>query len=339
MKTFVRQFVRFVLIIFVPISILLILYLYFDPFKVVYNYEDYSMDGKYNYVTANSDFVATQIYLKNYKTQNYNSYIFGNSRTLAFNPKEWAKYISNSSKIFVFNANEETLFGILGKLKFIEKKGADINNALVLLDARTLREVENSTGHLFIKHPAISGESWIDFHASFFNAFLSHFFFIKYIDYTFLKKYRLYMTGAIDIRKIPIDKITNEPTFLFFEEDLKDSLMFYKKNASIFYNRPEKEVEGDLVIDAKSFAMLEKIKKSFERNKTDYKIIINPLYDQVKLNKKDIEKLKNIFGAKNIYDFSGKNSYTNNIGYYYETSHFRPTLGALLLYEIYKKGY
>ena len=73
----------------------------------------------------------------------------------------------------------------------------------------------------------------------------------------------------------------------------------------------------------------------FQTHHTNCKIIISPEYKQIRLNPADVEQLKEIFGAENVYDFSGINKYTNNIRNYYEGSHYRPCLGRQLLDSVY----
>ena len=53
------------------------------------------------------------------------------------------------------------------------------------------------------------------------------------------------------------------------------------------------------------------------------------------MNPADVEQLKNIFGAKIVYDFSGINQYTYDIRNYYDGSHYRPCLGQKLLDRVY----
>lgn len=81
--------------------------------------------------------------------------------------------------------------------------------------------------------------------------------------------------------------------------------------------------------------LLSEIAKVFQDHHTKYKIIISPEYKQIRLNPADVEQLKEIFGAENVYDFSGINKYTNNIRNYYEGSHYRPCLGRQLLDSVY----
>ena len=114
------------------------------------------------------------------------------------------------------------------------------------------------------------------------------------------------MAGAIDTREIKMDTVSNDVEFTFFEKEIKDSTKFYEKHKAQFYQRPAEEAEEKPVIDEKAYKLLKEIYESLDKNKTSYKVIINPLYDQIKLNRKDLETLKSIFGPENVFDFSGK---------------------------------
>jgi hypothetical protein len=60
------------------------------------------------------------------------------------------------------------------------------------------------------------------------------------------------------------------------------------------------------------------------------------MFDQNKYSKSDIHFLQKTFGNQNVFDFSGINSYTNNIGNYYEPGHFRDIVGKQILDSIYQ---
>jgi hypothetical protein len=62
---------------------------------------------------------------------------------------------------------------------------------------------------------------------------------------------------------------------------------------------------------------------------------VSPLYDQLKLNPQDKEKLDSIFGKHNVFDFSGINEFTKDSLNYYEASHYRPHVAKRLLEIIY----
>ena len=81
--------------------------------------------------------------------------------------------------------------------------------------------------------------------------------------------------------------------------------------------------------------MLKEIKKIFEKHNTKYKVIISPLYNQTKLSIQDLATLKSIF-QNDLYDYSGVNSFTQNIHNYYEKDHFRTLVGDSIFSIIYK---
>jgi hypothetical protein len=91
---------------------------------------------------------------------------------------------------------------------------------------------------------------------------------------------------------------------------------FYKRASLVQYS-PE-------VIQTERTLMQKDIKRILAAHGTDYRIIINLLYDQAKLNDADLKKLKAIFGSIRIFDFSGINSFTSEYHNYYEESHYRP---------------
>ena len=70
-------------------------------------------------------------------------------------------------------------------------------------------------------------------------------------------------------------------------------------------------------------------------NKTNYRIIISPLYNQIKLNNQDLDYLKQLFGKDNVFDFSGINKFTKDYNNYYESSHYRPHIAREIMQLIY----
>ena len=81
MVKFLKNILYFSLTGIIPMLILLISgYLFYDPFKVLRHYDDYS----FYYITPNRDYISTEIFINNNKNYHYNSFVFGSSRTSAF---------------------------------------------------------------------------------------------------------------------------------------------------------------------------------------------------------------------------------------------------------------
>jgi hypothetical protein len=106
----------------------------------------------------------------------------------------------------------------------------------------------------------------------------------------------------------------------------------------LFYKRDSIQKFSNQSIYDEQEILLKNIQSIFKKNKTDYKIIINPLYDQLKINPKDLKYIRDLFGAENVFDFSGINSITNDYHNYYETSHYRPFVCDSILNVIYRKN-
>ncbi len=334
MKLFLKNVLKFSLIGLIPLLIITLGYLYYDPFKVVKSYNDYS----YPHVIPNRDFISTEMFLKNQAKEKYNSFIFGSSRTLAFRPYSWAKYLPNQAKPFMFDASGESIYGIYTKLKYLDSKKVKIDNALLILcrDASFANDA-NHKGHLFIKHPTTSGESNFDFHWLFYKAYLSPKFLFYFYNYTFTNKFKPYMSGFIENRKITFDIKTNEIRILDQENEISKSADdYYAKREAIFYKRHGQKIDSVDRINKKYLSMLDEIKKILAKNKTNYKVVLTPLYEQVKFSKNDFKVLKATFGL-NLYDFTGKNKFTDDQRNYYETSHFRPNVGDSIFEIIYRK--
>jgi len=101
-----------------------ITYLALDPFRVLWTY-DFSKDLHAN-AGLNRDFVSTEFFKEKYQQYHYDSFIFGSSRTLAFLPEDWGKYLPDNSSIFCFDASHESIYGIYTKLKYLENHNISI---------------------------------------------------------------------------------------------------------------------------------------------------------------------------------------------------------------------
>jgi hypothetical protein len=79
------------------------------------------------------------------------------------------------------------------------------------------------------------------------------------------------------------------------------------------------------------------MKEIFAANNTDYRIVLSPMYDQKKLNAKDMNTLYEVFGKDRIYDFSGINDITQDMYNYFETAHYRPSIAYRIMDSVYAR--
>lgn len=331
MKLTFKQFIVRLLIFGSPIWFLIISYFVLDPFYVVYSYDSY---GSNLLKTYNRNRISTETFVRNNPKYNFSSFIFGSSRSSAFLTNEWSTFIKDPSP-YHFDAFNDNVDGIAGKIKFIEKQGNKIANVIWVVDHDTFKEIDKES----LIH--IKDYRWADstnafkYHLTFFKSFFKKQYFVTYFDLKLFKTFRPYMDEFLKINYF----YTSPSNNLLFPENIrlikKDSIAYYYKNDWFPY-KPENPKMYDVAIKEHHLKDLKVIADAFERNRTNLKIIIAPHYDQRVYNTNDKALLQKYFGKENVYDYSGKNELTNFLGNYYEGSHFKPVVGRKIMEEIYQ---
>jgi hypothetical protein len=132
------------------------------------------------------------------------------------------------------------------------------------------------------------------------------------------------------------DPITNELYDSGLEAAIKNNRdSFYTSRKRVFYERGSDQKYSPSVIRKKQKELLMKIKEILNSDQTNYRIVISPLYDQLKIDSTDINYLYSEFGKEHVYDFSGINDMTQSIYNYYENSHYRPFIATRVMDSIY----
>lgn len=334
-----RKFITKSLILVFPFIICIAIYVCFDPFKVIRTYTNYYQHHEIGRVGINRDWISTNTFINNSKSISYNSFIFGNSRSIFYEVNDWKKYIEPDSNCYHFDASDEALYGIYKKILFLDRNDIPMKNTIIIFDYTTLSKITSSQGHLFIISPQLEdNNNLIDFHLTFIKTFFNLKFTMAFIDYKISGKIKEYMTkeNLLDDRPLHYDVTTNEITHPDFEELIKSGLYFTEDRMKVFFERGTHEEVSPIIIKQKQINMLKEIKDVFQKNGTSYKIIISPLYDQKKLNPNDLDSLQSIFGKDTVYDFSGINDFTNDYTNYYEDSHYRPVVSRKILEIVYR---
>ena len=330
-----KKFLLRILLFSSPLIVVIFLYIIIDPFYVVHRDPQTSVDR--NYITpANRDFQTVASYIRNHKKYKYDSFIMGNSRSLFYKTASWDQYISGKS--VHFDASGETLYGIERKLNYLDENHTDIKNALLVIDGDLLKITKNSS-YLFIKHPAITKESILAFQIEMFRGYLSKSFF-AYTDLYFFGKKRDYMNAfGIKNNMWHYSRQNNELSYAVFDSIIaKNPDDYYIPKMKIFYKRsPEQRISIPSITNETQLKMLAHIKQIFDSHHTNFKIVISPLYRQLKMNPADLQFLRSLFGTENVFDFSGVNGFTNDYRNYYETSHYRPNVADSIMKIVYAK--
>ena len=340
MQSTVKSFFIKLLIISIPFLLLFTFYLVTDPYRVLYHYENYYTPRESQYVTLNRDLISTEMLLRNYPVYHYDSYIFGNSRSYFYSVKEWGRII-NSNRCFHFNSNAESLYGFVQKLKFLDERHYNFKNALFVIDIPMLQKVTPDKGPIFLKHPIFTGQSQLDFQLEFIKAFFDPRFLFAFIDLKITGKWKSYMKIVLSDRLFNYEIKTNELAMNAEERKIKsDSTAYYErktKKKNIFFKRSETEVVSPVVIKEPQLKLLSEASSILKKHRVNFRFIISPIYDQVKMNPADLAQLDSLFGAQNVFDFSGRNEFTDPVGNYYENSHYRPEVALRLLEIAYSK--
>jgi hypothetical protein len=321
-----------------PFIIVLGIYVYEDPFKVLRSYERYYDSGEAVRVVLNNDYIATEIVRTQWVLRKYDSFIFGSSRSRFYEMADWQQYIQ-STNCFHFDASSESLFGVHKKIQYLDSIGAVISNALIVVDSDLLATTNNSQGHLLRKHPALSGECQAAFQMIFLKAFFDVKFCKTYLHYLATGRFHEYMSQdrLLDNADIYYDAYFNEMKFSRIEAMIETNPeSYYTQKMRVFYKRGEVPLFAPPVIDIARRAMLLEMCELLIKHRCHYKIIISPLYNQKKINPDDLLCLRSIFGADNVFDFSGINSFTESYTNYYENSHYRPHVAREMLKTVYK---
>lgn len=328
LKIFVYKAILFVL----PLLMVLAAFIITDPFLIIYQYNDYT---KTYHPVTNKDFISGETYINKRKKYHYNSFVFGSSRTLAYPIKSWQQYLNKNAVPFKFDASAETIFGIHSKIKYIDAQKDSIQNVLLIFCPEiTFATITDSEGILFMKHPKISGTSNFKFCAECIKSLFHTELLLYYGSKPFTENYNYLYPDEAGAK---LDTITNDLVMQLWETELrKDEKNYYEQRKGIFYQRDKQPTYHKPEITSKQMMMLKEMKQIFDRHRTNYKIIISPLYNQKEFNKTDIKILQAIFGVDAIHNYSGINDYTKKVENYYETSHYRPHVGEAIMSEIYR---
>lgn len=306
-----------------------------DPFKI---YRRYSSFYDASIVDLNREYVCLQLFTNNSKRIKYNSFIFGSSRSLAYTIPEWKKHLDSSSNGFHFDATGEGIYGIFNKLNYLKNNKIKIKNALIIIDYGTLITTENRKGHLSVSPYQLTGEGKFSFYKEFLWATSNFNFIEEYLRYVLFDKYDFnnqYIFPKLK-DKIKSNDVTGDICFESENQILHDSNGYYSKKIreGVFYNR-NVIVNNEKPISNEEKIVLKKISKVLKSERTNYKIVVSPLYDQKVLGKERKDLLISVFGKENVFDFSGKNKFTNSIYNYYESSHYRPKVANEIMDIVY----
>ena len=330
-----RKFIiRLFLFIFIPVSALALVYFVTDPYKTIRPFSLRYFD------TTNRDYLSSELFLLNDPEQHYNSFMFGSSQVSGFNTYHWKSFLPEGSRQFLFQSWSETITGIDQKISFLDARGNDIKNALILLDIPSMFTSKQApTAALSIKDPRISGQPrWIHQMILLYDFLQKPSQWIKAI-----RQSVRHTQASVSFDPLSNDWEKNNRDVDFSVPPPKDSLRNTSAiSKAAFLKDNESYSDADLVvcspvIDEGAISKLRHIKEVFDRHDTDYRIIIDPgyCYTTPATNPKDLEQLEHIFGKDKVFNFSGKNDLNSDYNNFSDPVHFGQYVGWHILETVY----
>lgn len=326
----VRRLILKGLLFSLPFWMVVVLYFYDDPFMVLRRYSKYDSD-----IMLCESCVGWNIYLNNRDSIPFNSFIMGNSCTMAFQCHEWEKYLDGGRAVRLFG-NAESMMAVYKKLQALEREKADIRNVLLVIDHISLSKTRLLSGFSNVLPPSVSGEGTLSFQLESLQAFVLPGFLMPYLRYRLSGRTVLSGKGFNPYGQVrnPINNDAINPREKMI---LEEGEQYWQSREKEFPFRSGKPKTASRVVFASQEKLLTDIATLLHRNHAQVKIIISPDYSQESANPDDVKVLRRLFGAENVFDFTGINEYTADIHGYYEQGHYRPCLGNRLMEFIYGK--
>lgn len=329
-----KYFARILLLFFLPFILILGIYLYVDPFKVVWHYDNYYPSGRSDGVSLNPSFVGTQNYLNHWAEHHYDSFIFGNSRSMYYPIAEWKKLLPEGSNCYHFDAAAESLQGIWEKVQLIDSKRDTLRHVLIIADTDVLTRLQSPHWHLCETAPALTNyHNWVAFHWYNLRAFLNIKYMCALLDYRIFHTLRPYMleNHMLSEDLFNYDPVTNECDFLPMEEQIDAGTYYTEERIKVFDGVQFPDSTSAPTLTERHLAVLDSIASVFRRHKTHCQIIISPLYNQIRINHADLQALQEHIHPDGLHDFSGPNRWNADYHNYFEASHYRTGVAEEIL--------
>lgn len=309
-----------------------------DPFKV-FRFHDEFYDN--TIINGNRESICLELLKRrNAYNKKVENVIIGNSRSQAFKTDKWSHYIGvDKNTCFHYDGSSFGLYRTANALQYLLENNATIKNVLIVMDVEYFSEISNPSKYMYIQPPEVSKENNLYYYLQFIKAGTHPVFLTSYLIRQLTGKHFGFMKYYLSAENgnHRINNATADLYYSYDDEIFRDSIGYYlyKINHGVFYDRVKQLRVGESTIGKEQSVLLNKIASSLQKKSVKFKIVIAPLYNQIKINPKDLQQLQNLFGSDNVYDFSGINKYTSDIGNYYETSHFRPAIANEILKELY----
>lgn len=327
MKRFLKGILYASTIPLVVFMFIIIQYYRHDPYQDFGSYKNYSWKFLFQILGD----ISTKKLL-NSKVR-YNTFIFGSSRTTGL----YACYVQRklkNSRAFHYGNWNESIGGILQKVKLLDSLGYSLSNVIIYLDVDNTFEGDGKArpyDHYLITHTTKR-----HYQIEHFQEFISN---PANLPILIGQK-----PPKADFPDWHSDTVTNDPTHICTDSVIAcygnrelsrpDSLKIdaMRKSGFLFVRDKRQKFMGKQ-ISGPELSKVNELAGILHRHKSKIYVVITPLYDQMKFNPQDMEVLKSAFGP-DLYDFSGINGITNDDYNYPDREHFRPVISKQIIDSI-----
>lgn len=333
--TTMKKFIKHILLFSIPLLVSVIFYIAIDPFKVVWHYDNFYADP-YD-VTLNMDYIGTTNYDNRRDQYHFDSFILGNSRSRCWRIADWQKHIGNNTSGCHMDGHGECQLGLERKIEYICKHSERVKNVLMVIDMSVFTNPDRCHMHFRYLSPQLDYyNNLIAFHVSNWKAFYTPEFFLPYMKYILYYKSRgQEPEGGLFAKTSYYDPIRNEYLPLESEKKISDGIFYDKERMKMFEGKQYTDSIAPIVITQDRKDRLRHSAELLNAKHANIRIVISPLYDNIKMNPQDVVTLKQIFGKDHVFDFSGDCHITSDYHNYYEDSHYRIHVCDSLLNIIY----
>lgn len=324
MRKFLLAIIKFLTPVFCVAFAVVAWYVIVDPYRVIWEHDDYSKCPNPAYRSVK--------YLKQNDSTIYDSFIVGSSRS-EYYPIDDLETLIGDAKWLHLNAAADWTYGANQRIKYIYSVVPHVKNVILIVDHDFLRNQKWYEGASYETPWQMTPEyDWLSFQYYMIKQFFSKNGLKFYLGIGDYYKYLFYVDKRNECHNLAREwAITCDPDFYYAH--------VYHNGAHNLYPRDTIQKMDTIIIGNDQKEWLEEIHELFVNGGTNYKIIVSPLFDQLKLNTDDKRVLDSIFGNENVFDFSGINEYTNDTLNYYEDSHYRPCLARQLLNVVYSTNH
>ncbi|MFB9054506.1 hypothetical protein ACFFVB_15560 [Formosa undariae] len=330
MKKFLKSIFIFAISVMCFSLLFIVPYINADPYFDFFKKNNYSWIYRFQML---GDLSTKKLI---HSDSDYNSFIFGSSRTTGV----YGCYLEQKipdSEFYHFANWSESIGGIYKKIKLIDSLGYSLDNTIIYLDTDYTFEGDGKE-HEY-DHYLITGENRFSYLHNHFKTYYENF---------SLDKFDILLGNSISGENFPnrdSDPVTNDAyhrcndiTVIKNYAKVKKDIPYLKKMDSLIesgfmYKREAVQKQQIPQISTIEKKYLEKIAELFKKHNTNYYIVVTPLYDQYKFHKDDLTILNTIFPDR-VFDFSGINSFTIDPYNFPDRKHFQPYISKKILDSI-----